>query len=379
MNMNKNLSKNACKNMSKKQIQSMARLIALSAWFALPWMASSTAHAAGQVTIKGLFDGARKALAGPAAESPVVGSTAAPAPANAAVQDEEQAAFQRALQAYTVTVKDLAAKNDLPVHQWNQTYLRTRTDVQAYTETSIDGMYALRNVRPTEENEALVWAKSGGILFEYQPIVIFPASGSGFLARKDNSSPGPQAWIVYDKAKGYLSGENARPYIQAMLTTMDTRPLPGVGEGRRTFILYTSPSCPYSGKIQPALEKSGMSFRIFPTYTINPGEDYAGVHQIFCASNKTVAFKEALAERGRRQAEFKRTGKMKPLVKPDNWFCRRDIMPNVLLRDIDFIFGQGYPTPSFYFADGTVIAGADKLDAVRAKSKEMEAKGLYFK
>lgn len=304
-----------------------------------------------------------------------------------AAQDPEQVAFQAALQGYMGTIAELTASRRLAPHQDKLSYLLQRPGWEAYTESAVSGMYALRKVRPQDEAEVRKWLDAGGMLFEYHPIVLFPASGRGFIVRREHFAPTLHGVIVYDRDKdkdrqglsGYFTGEEARPYVQAMLTTMDTTPLPAVGKQRPTFILYTSPSCTYSEKVEPLLEKSGLSFRIFPTYTINPRADFAETHRIFCSSDKLASFKSALAARARERAEFKRTGKAAPPKNDDDWFCPRNIMPNVLVHDLGFVFGEGYPTPSYYFADGSVISGADKLAAVIAKSKEMDAKGLYFK
>lgn len=334
--------------------------------------AAGAAHAAGaqdgKFTLNNLLGGLKSALS--KTEASTQTSTPAPAPdaktGNAAAQDSDAA-----LSNYTKLIQELEARNELPEHQWQHTYLLDRPTIQAYTTSSIPGMYSLRNVRPDDPAEAQRWAKNMGILFEWQPIVLFSADGNMFYAHKDNFGKGSASWIVYDKnAGGFKTGEATRPYIQDMLVKMDTTGLPLVGKAKPTFILYTSPSCPYSLRVEPLLEKSGMSYRIFPTFTINPRGDMPEVHRIFCSDDKIGTWKKALARKSPEMSTAQN--------RDGSWWCSPTIMPVLTLRDLDFIFGQGYPTPSYYFPDGTVITGADKLQAVRAKSKEMEAKNLYF-
>lgn len=310
-----------------------------------------------KVTLGGLFKGLKEAVAP---------KQAAPAPPAVPL-----VGMAGAVPAYTTLIEELAARGDLPAHQWGTTYLIDRQHVQEYTPTSIAGMYSLRNVRPDDPEEAKRWAGAHGMLFEWQPIVLFPADGSGFFVRTGNFDKGASGWIVYDKHKGgYKKGEAAQPYIQQMLTAMDVTGLPLAGSGRPTFILYTSPSCPYSLKIEPQLARSGLSYRVFPTYTINPGADFAAAHRIFCAPDRMAAWKDEL----RKSAK----GPQVP-AKDGSWWCSPTIMPVLPLRDLDFVFGQGHGTPSYYFADGTVMTGIDKIDAVKAKARDMAAKGLYFK
>lgn len=317
----------------------------------------------GKLTIGNLLSGLKRAV-----DKPQV----APAPAaETAASQAGKPGSDDALPAYTKLIQELAARNELPEHEWRRTYLIDRPTVQAYTTTSIPGMYSLRMVRPDDPKEAEQWARNMGLLFEWQPMVFFPSDGSGFYVRKTQFGKGSADWIVYDKNRGgFKYGEDSRPYIQQMLTNMDTTGLPAVGKGKPTFILYTSPSCPYSLKVEPLLEKSGMSYRVFPTMAINPGDDLPEVHRIFCADDKLGAWKKALTRKSSGSRERTRDG---------NWWCSPTTMPVFTLRDLDFVFGQGYSTPSFYFADGSVISGADQMDAVKKKSQEMQARNLYFK
>lgn len=318
-------------------------------------------------TLGGLLKGLKDSVSAPQVAAPV---QAAPGP-DAAAGSAPLTGSAAAVPQYTRLIQELAARGDLPAHQWGTTYLLDRKHVMEYTPTSIPGMYSLRHVRPDDPEEAEKWAKANFMIFEWQPIVFFTADGSGFFVRKENAEKGSSAWIVYDKnAGGYKTGEAARPYIQQMLTTMDVTGLPQVGTARPTFILYSSPSCPFSLKIEPQLAKSGMSYRVFPTYTVNPGVDFPDVHRIFCAKDKLAAWKDALRRNAKGPPARDRTG---------SWWCSPTIMPVLPLRDLDFIFGQGYGTPSYYFADGTVITGVDKIEAIKAKSREMAAQGLFFK
>jgi len=295
--------------------------------------------------------------------APAVPATGAPAP------DSQQ--DDPAIANYTRLINELAQSQQLPTHEYGTRYLKSRI-VEAYTNSSVAGMVALRNVRPNDDAEFERWLKAGGIIFEWRPLVLFTPDGNGFFVRKSHFGETADDWIVYDKNKGgFKNGEAARPYIQQMLTQMDVKRLPQVGTARPTFILYTSPSCPHSAKIDPVLQASGMSYRVFPTYTINPGADYRAAHEIFCAPDPLKRWREEL-----RKASTARRPDTQGFAGFEE--CSPAVMPSVALADLDMIFGQGHSTPSYYFADGTVISGADKLAQVKAKSKQMAERGLFF-
>ncbi|MGE5471833.1 MAG: hypothetical protein ACM3X0_13615 [Bacteroidota bacterium] len=309
----------------------------------------------------------------PSSDHPSSESAAA---ANAAV--ESRAAFsglgkgyvpipdRQVMKNYNDLVGGLAKRKMLIDHEWNM-YVPGDKGFQSFTDSSIDGMAALRNMLPEDLERKQAFLKSSGLLFQWKPVVLFMKDGSGFFVRKDHFAKGPDPWAVYDAKLGiYRMGADAQPYIQKMLAAMDTTALPKTGADKPTFILYTSPSCPYSAKVEPLLEKSFLNYRTFPTYTINPGQDIPYVHKIFCSKNPRSTLTSILKT-------------ARPLPKLEFKECDPNIMPVYTLGDLDMIFGEGYPTPSYYFADGTVISGADKVDLVKKKSKEMADMGLFFK
>lgn len=273
---------------------------------------------------------------------------------------------RQAVKNYTDLLTKLISKNMLIEHEWNM-YVPGDKGFQDLTGSSIKGMAALRNMLPENIEGQKAFMKASGLLFRWKPIVLFMEDGSGFFVRKDHFAKGADPWAIYDAKRGkYMMGADAQPYVQKMLAAMDTTGLPKSGAGKPTFILYTSPSCRFSAKVEPLLERSSLSYRIFPTYTINPGEDIPYVHKIFCSKNPRGTLTSLLKA-------------AKPLPKLEYKECDPNIMPVYTLGDLDMIFGEGYSTPSYYFADGSVISGADKIELVKAKSKEMADKGLFFR
>jgi hypothetical protein len=112
--------------------------------------------------------------------------------------------------------------------------------------------------------------------------------------------------------------------------------------------------------------ESGLSFRVNVTFGVNPMKDYPYVNRVYCAKDKVAEWRKQVAT------------KPLPDIKMFDAQCDRQELARYETADLNLLTGENLPTPSFVFADGTILSGADKLEQVKQKSQEMERKKLFF-
>ncbi|GGX36417.1 thioredoxin fold domain-containing protein [Undibacterium squillarum] len=276
--------------------------------------------------------------------------------------------LRKAVDGYTALVTNLQANNNLPQIEWSS-YVKTTDVDEAWTVSAIPGLFAFRHIAPNMDKnpaEFEKWMKNKGYLFESRAIVLFLPNGAGFITRTGMYKKNPDALIVYDKDKGYRNGADALPYLAQILPHMHLDDLPKVGNKKPTFVLISSPSCPYSAALDPKLVESGLSFRVNVTFGVNPMKDYPYVNRVYCAKDKVAEWRKQVAT------------KPLPDIKMFDAQCDRQELARYETADLNLLTGENLPTPSFVFADGTILSGADKLEQVKQKSQEMERKKLFF-
>ncbi|WP_028224087.1 thioredoxin fold domain-containing protein [Paraburkholderia ferrariae] len=164
-------------------------------------------------------------------------------------------------------------------------------------------------------------------------------------------------WLVGDTTnwKGWQPVSLQDPISQQMLRTIPIDKLMHQGTGAPVFIYYAAPDCPYCKKDQAAMEQSPFSFAIMPV-TLNPASMPYVAH-LACEDDPLAAWNRLM-----------RTGQgsTQPCPRFDVktwWDIRQLFFPNAL-------------TPSFLFADGTVIQG--DVNAAMRKAADMQARGMVF-
>lgn len=275
--------------------------------------------------------------------------------------------LQRAVDAYVGVINGLQAQGALPKNEWGS-YTKTTDVDEAWTVSAVPGLFAFRHIAPNMDRypkEFESWVKNKGFFFEGRTISLFLPNGAGFISRTGAFDKNPGALIAYDKDKGVRRGADVIPYLAQILPRLHVEDLPKIGNQKPTFIFVTSPSCPYSLAVDPVLVNSGMSYRVYPTFGVNPWKDFPYVNKIFCSNDRLAEWRKQLATRP-----------LPDLPVTSNQ-CEQSAA-NYARADLDLLMGEGNATPSFYFADGTIITGANQLELVRQKSKEMERKGVFF-
>lgn len=234
----------------------------------------------------------------------------------------------------------------------------------SFTPSGILGLYAVR-IMPFEAESI------DEVKWFFHSTVIFLKDGAGFFTRqKIKDGKYSSAWLVYDTQKAaYFEGDSAQPYVEQVLKMLDTNQLPQFGSQKPTFIYNAAYSCGHCGKLQSALEKSGLSYRAIPSDRINYKGDMPYVLKTFCSADKAQAFKAFMTMQNRPNI-FK---------DPKSYNCPDQKVPYFAIEDIKLIFGDN-PTPFFYFPDGSVISGVSEniISELKAKSLDMQKRKLYF-
>ena len=325
--------------MSTKLIATLALLAAIS----------PTTHA--QLDLKGLFDSVKSAIQ-PSDNTP---SNSQP--------EGGDGELNSAVAEYKRLIDGLSKKNALPANDFSM-YLPKRSDV-VFTQTSMPDVYALRIV-PTDE-----FAKKSPeayLMFVFQPIVLFPKGGAGFFTvnTRDGKSPAPSSWIAYDAASStFKIGADARPFVEQILQISDTRGLPKFGNGRVSFIYASEIECPYCVKIEDQVRSMGLTYRVLPREFNNWAVSHPYNNAIYCAKDPAAAWSLYIKPKNR------------PKLIGDQKYCPPNIKPVYTIKEFEMIFGIT-ATPAFFFPDGTILIGADKLPQVKEKAKELEKRGVYF-
>lgn len=142
---------------------------------------------------------------------------------------------------------------------------------------------------------------------------------------------------------------------QQMLRTFPVDKLMHQGTEAPVFVYYAAPDCPYCKKDQAAMEKSPFSFAVMPV-TLNP-TSMPFVAHLACEDDPLAGWNRLM-----------RTGQGSPQP------CERFDVKT--WWDIRQLFFPNALTPSFLFADGTVIQG--DVDAAMRKAADMKARGIVF-
>ncbi|WP_322009410.1 thioredoxin fold domain-containing protein [Paraburkholderia sp. J12] len=164
-------------------------------------------------------------------------------------------------------------------------------------------------------------------------------------------------WLVGDTTHwtGWQKVSLQDPISQQMLRTFPVDKLMHQGSGAPVFVYYAAPDCPYCKKDQAAMEKSSFSFAIMPV-TLNPASMPFVAH-LACEDDPLASWNRLM-----RSGQ----GGSQPCDRFDVktwWDIRQLFFPNAL-------------TPSFLFADGTVIQG--DVNAAMRKAADMKARGMVF-
>jgi glutaredoxin len=220
-----------------------------------------------------------------------------------------------------------------------------------YDQTAFPGIYAIRLSGRGDAPAPLVG----------MPMMMFDSDAKWLLSfdptTTGNSRNYVDQWRVGDSAhwQGWQPTTLQSTLNQQLLRTFPVDRLIRQGNEAPVFIYYAAPDCPYCKKDQAAMERSPFSFAIMPL-ALNPAS-MPYVEALSC-SNDPLAAWNALMRSGK--------GSKAPCARFDRntwWDITRLFFPHAL-------------TPSFLFADGTVIQG--NVDAAMQKAADMKARGLVF-
>lgn len=175
--------------------------------------------------------------------------------------------------------------------------------------------------------------------------------------------------INFPDAKGLVShipnGDDPTTLLQRRAILVKSIPLHKFiamrGSTPFAAIVYSSPQCPYSQKMEAFLTKEKISYYIAPTSLNSDGIRWA--ESLFCAKNPRQAWHSAMTEH----------------LEGDGGHCSS--FPYQSAEDMAYIFmvdGQHRPgVPAMIFADGTAVSGWDDKRASTLRQKMSE--GIFFK
>lgn len=118
-------------------------------------------------------------------------------------------------------------------------------------------------------------------------------------------------------------------------------------------IVYSTPQCPYSQKMEAYLNKHGISYFVAPTSLNNEGVKWA--EKIFCSKNKARAWLNAMTQQ----------------LDGDGGYCGK--LPYQAAEDMAYMLmpdGNHRPgVPAVFFADGSSVSGWDQKSVEMLQSK----------